>query len=89
MDKRIAEIIVEACEENDVEASIYEDYSGRGMYGKTTTGVVVSGSACDVLVAVIQSAHLFCHECCESDEDALLNLRSIRQDNMGRDMIIY
>jgi len=32
--------LVNALQDNGFEAETYEDYSGRGMYGETTTGVV-------------------------------------------------
>jgi hypothetical protein len=37
-----AQAIVEFLEDQGDEASVYEDYSGRGMYGRTTAGVVAS-----------------------------------------------
>ena len=40
MDKKAAEIL--AMYHEDIE--VYEDYSGHGMYGKTTTGIVCSQS---------------------------------------------
>ena len=36
------ELIQECAESNGDELSVYEDYSGRGMYGDTTTGLVVN-----------------------------------------------
>lgn len=36
MKKEIAELIVE----NSYDMDIHEDYSGRGMFGNTTTGIV-------------------------------------------------
>ena len=50
MERERAEQIVEVLLENGVEASLYEDYSGRGMYGKTTTGIKCD-SRDDVLYA--------------------------------------
>ena len=39
-----AQKIVSSLERIGVEASLYENYSGRGMFGTATTGIVV-GSA--------------------------------------------
>lgn len=39
--KRIAEHITNAFDE---EASVYENYSGRGMFGATTSGVVAGST---------------------------------------------
>ena len=45
--------LVEAIEEaaDEVSGSIREDYSGRGMYGKTCYGIVVDGSGTEVIEA--------------------------------------
>ena len=40
-----AEQIVEHIEGEGGEASLYEDYSGRGMYGSTTAGVVADSAS--------------------------------------------
>ena len=39
MDMELAEIIIEAMENNGYEAELRSDYPGRGMYGKSTQGV--------------------------------------------------
>lgn len=36
------ELIQKCAECNGDELTVYEDYSGRGMYGDTTTGLVVN-----------------------------------------------
>ena len=36
------ELIQKVAEYNGDELTVYEDYSGRGMYGDTTTGLVVN-----------------------------------------------
>ena len=40
MDKAKAEKIVAMLQDEGFTARVYDDYSGRGMYGKTTTAVV-------------------------------------------------
>lgn len=44
-----AEKIVKTAEENDMELELRPDYSGRGMFGKTTAGVV--GSKVEIVEA--------------------------------------
>jgi len=39
VDKEKATQIVEALNDECVDASVYDEYSGRGMYGSTTTAV--------------------------------------------------
>lgn len=41
MKLRHAERIIEWCEDNDLEARIYEGYSGKFMYGAETTAIIV------------------------------------------------
>lgn len=43
MDKPVADAILAAADAIGIEMTIREDYSGRGMYGKATTGIVYDG----------------------------------------------
>lgn len=52
MKQEIAQFIQEACDIAGVESRLREDYSGRGMYGKTTYAIV-GPSAQEILGAVI------------------------------------
>ena len=89
MKKEIAEALIEImeefCEENA--AKIYEEYSGRGMYGDKTTGIVVS-SVGDLIAAIISRADLLVEDEYEFT-DAKFDVKSIRIDSLGRDTIIY
>jgi len=38
MNIELAKQLVKIAEDNGVEARVYEDYSGRGMFGKKTAG---------------------------------------------------
>ena len=38
MDMELAEMIIEAMENNGLTGELRSDYSGRGMYGKSTHG---------------------------------------------------
>jgi hypothetical protein len=40
MKKANAEKILAAMQDAGMDAELYEDYSGRGMFGRTTTGIV-------------------------------------------------
>ena len=83
-----AKALVEASNVYDVELRLYEDYSGRCMYGKTTAGVV--GDLSDLLVAVAMASQTIAEVEDGCEEDLFLrDLRGIRQDNMGRDTIWY
>lgn len=69
-------------------AEVYEEYSGRGMYGKTTTGVTVSSE-----LRVIEGLMNIVKEMAEDEDlEGLQNLpdfKNLRVDNMGQDIIIY
>jgi len=94
MTKEQAEFLREAsdfCGNQDCE--IYEDYSGRGMYGAKTTGIVVNSLTvllCDVIT--------FVQDNIEPNEDRGVNewfgpnvpdCSDLSQDNMGMDVILY
>jgi hypothetical protein len=68
-----AQAIVQAAYANDLRVSLRADYSGRGMFGKTTAAVV--GSRADITEAIFYA----------SKEE----LPSIKWDNMGLDMVAY
>lgn len=70
-------------DENDFKSEIYHDYSGRGMYGKTTTGLVIS-SLVYLVVAMCNVPDLLMH-----DDEPLLDITSFCVDNLGYDIIIY
>ena len=42
LNKKELELIQEVAGFNGIELRVYEDYSGRGMFGDTTTGLVVN-----------------------------------------------
>jgi hypothetical protein len=78
MDKKFVKLI---CINSD-ECVIYEDYSGRGMYGETTTGIVTS------------SISEFIKSCIAAtlDEPEVMEKilsKNIRSDSMGLDIIFY
>jgi hypothetical protein len=83
MDLKLAEILVEVLGDDGVDASLRESYSGRGMYGKDTAGVVI-GDVTDLLAAIINNASMFCEE-----EDEMFYVNGFKQDSMGKGMIIY
>ena len=77
--------IVECLDEFDVPAEIYEGYSGKGMYGRKTTGVVTNCSLGEILSYVIQCAELFNHY----GEPLFDDVKPIESDNLGLEKIYY
>ncbi len=78
MDRNLAEKLVEIIEYND-DCKLYEDYSGRGMYGKTTTGISTNASMDSMLCMVIENADQFVDE----NGDALFPEIHFRMDQLG------
>ena len=95
MDKEFVNGLIETNEE----LQIYEDYSGRGMFGATTTGIV--GTFDGFFSAVGEYAHELVHnaldakgtgdrvECLSKSEAFSESMRSLRWDNLGRQFIFY
>ncbi len=68
--------LVNFLEAKGYDAELYEDYSGRGMYGNTTTGVTTDASPNSM-------------ENLEEDMEEAEIDPSFRRDNMGLDYIYY
>lgn len=81
--QKIIEVMEEFCEENDYR--FRDDYSGRGMFGRTCVGFVVD-SGCDVLSTMIELTEMLIDNDIEYVSD---KLGTIRQDSMGTGTIIY
>jgi hypothetical protein len=85
MTKAQAEFLFEACENAGIECEIREGYSGRGMYGEETYGIVLKNPV-DLVSAVIE--HM--RGITDSREMVAVPLfRALRVDGMGRDFIVY
>lgn len=85
MTKEQAEFIDQAMDYAGEECQIHPDYSGRGMNGRTT--YAVSFSSFGLLFHCVLS---FVKENLETlEENQIPDFGSLRQDNLGRDTIIY
>lgn len=81
MDISFAQFLVDNANDH---AEIYENYSGRGMFGSTTTGVVCDNPINLLLVAV----EYMKNENPEDVEDIEVPCQ-LRTDNMALQTIIY
>lgn len=97
MKKELAEFIVDLFEEyTDFEVSLNEEYSGRGMFGETTSGIVVDESP-DKAVQILLAEILYKHykDGINENEELLKDLLNLviatrySQDSMGHDYIFY
>jgi gamma-glutamyltranspeptidase len=94
MKESTAKALDKALDEIGLEHEYREDYSGRGMFGKTTHGIVVDKWG-DLLAAVASVAAdigtTYGHEMgtTESPDEFIEEMRKIRWDSMGHSMIVY
>lgn len=94
MDVKTARKIVQAGDDLGLELNIREEYSGRGMFGKKTAGVVFD-SLNDLLQSVAHAAAETAiedfeeHDGDESMQDFMEGLEIKGQDNMGMSSIVY
>lgn len=87
-----AKLLVEAAEKADtfsVEATLFPDYSGRAMYGRTTAGVTVYKMLDVALLAAVVVTVL--HESGQEEkvDDFIHDLKNLRSDELGTGYIVY
>lgn len=78
--KTLGEIIRKLCKDNDLECR--DNYSGRGMYGKTCYGIVT-----DNIFYVVTTLCDMIRD--EGYESATGIIGEVRTDSMGLDKIVY
>jgi hypothetical protein len=90
MELKFAKKIVKTGNEMDMELTLSKNYSGRGMYGRETAGVV--GNLGEIVQAIAAVAVEYA-ENAEFDEtinvDSFIKDMNISIDSMGRDTIVY
>ena len=89
MKETYAKAIVEAANDECVNASVYENYSGRGMYGETTTGVTLEDDGILPVLTARVALRLSSQNHNLDVDEFIEEIRSLRSDNLGRDVIIY
>lgn len=83
MEKQVAELLA-----NVSGGEVREDYSGRGMCGRSTCGVTIL-SAGDMLGAILNDAK-YVSEVVEDLEDEGIKIpEGFAMDSMGMDTIVY
>ena len=80
MNRELAEHLVHLLQDSGEEADLRTDYSGRGMYGSTTAGIVCSGTEV-ILYTVLINIDQFVEEGCYPIYE---NIDEFRTDSMGR-----
>ncbi len=88
MNRKLAQLLVDVCEDFDIDARIYENYSGRGMCGAVTTGIVMEDAIANLPFMLYNCAQSIV-KLQEAGELPLELDDSFRTDSMGRDSIVY
>lgn len=88
MTQAIAELIREIAENGDEDTGFRNNYSGRGMYGRSCVGITGSKEDCQALIAEVIKEARYREDSLDFGElvDAVLDYS---QDSMGLDVIIY
>lgn len=81
----LTELIKRFCKENEEKYSYYEKYSGRGMFGRTCSGVVVKNGYS--YMQMLMELTKFLDE--KEFDDADLELEGVSTDSLGMDTIVY
>jgi hypothetical protein len=80
-----AKQIVEAAQVIGADVTLREGYSGRGMYGRTTAGIV--GDRTSIIKATAYAA--YATGAAGHDVDGFIDDLDFSWDSMGRDEIAY
>lgn len=102
MTKDTAKFLMEAAENAGVEATLYENYSGRGMFNKETQGIVVKNPIKLFAAAIFEAYQFGCDDgaydadCPDGDQkprydmnNIYEDLQNLQRDSMGLDTILY
>lgn len=99
MELKLANYIVEKLQDVEEDARVYQDYSGRFMYGKKTTGVITNNPAniAEALIGIIaniqedqEEGHKYTLEEMQACGARFADLnKSLSVDNMAKDYIVY
>lgn len=89
--KILAEKIVDVITEEGYEASVHEQYSGRGMFGEATTGVSTKANIAEVLTSILRAVPDIAGHQEEWEEEGfhIEDIDEIRVDNLSRGYIYY
>ena len=80
----LAEIIQKCLALDEIDSEIYENYSGRGMYGRGTTALTGDFTISNILASVIEHADQFIEE-----GESIFCGEMLSQDNFGQDNVVY
>jgi hypothetical protein len=88
MERPIAEFLTNILIDDGFDATVRE-YSGRGMYGKTTIAIETDATLGDLIPALLRASDDI-HDFYENDDKDLIGtMPSIKSDNLGLNRYIY
>lgn len=89
MDIKFAKWIKNAIENAGEECDLREEYSGRGMMGRQTAGVVVSSLPLIIPILINEAYNMGKEYYNTKHYDFLTEFPNLKQDSMGKDVILY
>ncbi len=81
----LADLIREFCNAPDNNYEVYENYSGRMMFGKMTIGIIVKEGHSYLEMMMELTRYLEA----KGFDDPLLELEGVAIDELGLDVIVY
>lgn len=87
MNKRTVEFIVDIAKQLDHDVEVYENYSGRGMYGKTTYGIRSPEYPSSYLLDVIAYLYEEAYRMYEDFNELEVDFHG--EDSLGKGNILY
>jgi hypothetical protein len=89
MVNNLAKWVVEVLQDGGVDAELYQYYSGRDMYGKTTTGVVFEGSLMEIHGHLFNACLWLDPEDPQIEKYQLEDVGHLKTDSLGMRTILY
>jgi len=88
VNQRTVELLLEAGSAIGIDMEPRDDYSGRGMYGRTTSAIVVE-SLSDFLGAAVQAGVILGETRDPYAAEFIGDVQRARTDSMGRRTVLY
>ncbi len=81
----LADLIREFCAQSENKYEVYENYSGRAMFGRKTIGIIVKEGHSYLEMMMELTRYLET----KGFDDPLLELEGVAIDELGLDVIVY
>ncbi len=81
----LADLIREFCAQSENKYEVYENYSGRAMFGRKTIGIIVKEGHSYLEMMMELTRYLEA----KGFDDPLMELEGVAIDELGLDVIVY